>query len=509
MELRLILGDQLNARHSWFADVHQDVTYVLMEVHEEATYVTHHIQKILCFFAAMRQFAADLQHKGHTVLYYSILQKENRQSITSNLAELLHSGQYASFAYLQPDEYRVESSLQQFTSTLTMPVAVCSTEHFLVDRNAFEYVFPKKASYLMETFYRYIRKKENLLLDEGKPLFGKWNFDVENRKKLPLHVSVPEPLEFENQLTEIYEEIKKAGIPSLGEANADKVGWPINRSQALSVLAFFCDTLLPLFGTYQDAMTDRSWAVFHSRLSFALNCKLLSPREVIDAAVSSWQKDPDRIDYNQLEGFVRQIAGWREYMRCLYWAHMPGYASMNHFNHENRLPAWYWTGETHMHCLSAAIRQSLKHSYAHHIQRLMVTGNFALLAGVDPDEVDRWYLGIYIDAIEWVEITNTRGMSQYADGGLAATKPYVSSAAYIDKMSDYCASCRYKAKQKTGEGACPFNSLYWHFLDRHREKLATNQRMTMMYAVWDKMHPDVRHDLLTTAAQYLENLDAL
>jgi deoxyribodipyrimidine photolyase-related protein len=266
---------------------------------------------------------------------------------------------------------------------------------------------------------------------------------------------------------------------------------------------------LHLFGSYQDAMTPNEWSLYHSRISFSMNIKMISPQEVINKAVKEWQKRPDEIQFNQLEGFVRQIIGWREYMRGIYWLKMPEYASLNYFNNQEKLPEWFWTGETKMNCVKDAINQSLDYGYAHHIQRLMITGNFALLAGVNPDEIDAWYLGIYIDAIEWVQITNTRGMSQFADGGIVGTKPYVSSASYIDKMSHYCGSCFYKKAIKTGEKACPFNSLYWNFYDKNEDKLGKNPRIGMMYNVWRKMQPEAKVAMLEQADYYLKNINKL
>jgi deoxyribodipyrimidine photolyase-related protein len=256
-------------------------------------------------------------------------------------------------------------------------------------------------------------------------------------------------------------------------------------------------------------MTEKDAFLFHSRLSFALNTKMLHPLEVIETCIEAWKRNPERIALNQLEGFVRQILGWREYMRGIYWAQMPGYAQLNFFEANRKLPEWFWTGETKMNCLKHAIGQSLEHAYAHHIQRLMVTGNFMLLAGINPDEADRWYLGIYIDAIEWVEITNTRGMSQFADGGIVGSKPYCSSAAYINKMSDYCGKCAYDSKTKTEANSCPFNALYWHFHVRNRAKLERNPRIGMMYKTWDKMQLDVQNAVLKKGEGLLERLEML
>ena len=286
-------------------------------------------------------------------------------------------------------------------------------------------------------------------------------------------------------------------------------GRPITRRQSLALLKHFLNYGLPCFGTYQDAMTVDSWSLFHSRLSFALNAKLLDPLEVIRAALQRWEEERGHISIAQIEGFVRQILGWREYMRGIYWALMPEFESMNFFGHTARLPGWYWSGETRMHCLAQAVGQSLDYAYAHHIQRLMITGNFALLAGVAPDEVNAWYLGVYVDALEWVEMPNTRGMSQFAEGGLIATKPYVSSANYIHKMSDYCSGCFYDHKRRHGGKACPFNSLYWHFLERHRNLLSKNPRMGTMYRVLDKMEKDERRRVLSQGDEYLCSLDGL
>jgi deoxyribodipyrimidine photolyase-related protein len=295
----------------------------------------------------------------------------------------------------------------------------------------------------------------------------------------------------------------------MGDINEQSFDWPVSRDDAEKVLDYFLEQHLVNFGTYQDAMTTRSHFLYHSRISFALNSKMLSPREVVDRSESYYLDHEDSIAISQIEGFIRQILGWREYMRGIYWAKMPAYAEENYFGHKNSLPDFYWTADTQMKCLNECIGQSLKEAYAHHIQRLMVCGNFALLAGVDPDEVDAWYLGVYIDAIEWVEMPNTRGMSQYADGGLVASKPYVSSSNYINKMSNYCKECKYSHTKKTGENACPFNSLYWRFIAVNEEELSNNPRMAMMYRIWDKYDKEQQEELLEQADFYLDNINSL
>jgi deoxyribodipyrimidine photolyase-related protein len=508
-KLRLILGDQLNTNHSWYKTIDDNTTYVLMEIRTETDYATHHIQKIVGFFAAMQSFAALLVTRGHQVTYIYLNDENNKQSFEKNVNSLIVSQKITHFEYQLPDEYRVDEYMRNLCENLSITSSFVDTEHFFTTRNELATYFLGKKTFLMENFYRAMRKKHNVLMDGEKPLQGQWNYDDENRKKIPKNHKPTAPLTFNNDVTAIVVELNKTTIKTIGNIKEKAFIWPINREQSLELLDFFVTSCLPNFGSYQDAMMPNEWSLYHSRISFSMNIKMISPQEVIDKAIQEWQKRPEEIGYNQLEGFVRQIIGWREYMRGIYWLKMPEYATMNYFSHQQKLPNWFWTGKTKMNCLKDAIQQSLDYAYAHHIQRLMITGNFALLAGVDPDEIDAWYLGIYIDAIEWVEITNTRGMSQFADGGIVGTKPYVSSASYIDKMSHYCGSCFYKKAIKTGDKACPFNSLYWNFYDKHEAKLAKNQRIGMMYNVWRKMSPEHKAELLKQADFYLQNIDHL
>ena len=508
--LRLILGDQLNINHSWFKTVDESVTYVLMEIRSETDYAQHHIQKVIGFFAAMQNFANELKQMNHNVIYYALNDENNLQRFDKNCTALIAKHQFTNFEYQLPDEYRLDEHLKQFTSKLNISFNVFNSEHFYSTRNELKDLFEGKKMYLMETFYRYMRKKHDVLIVDGdKPLNGKWNFDEDNRQKLPKHHQPIAPLVFTNNVRKIEEEIKIANIKTIGTVDSQNFIWPINRVQSLQLLDFFVENCLPLFGTFQDAMAPNEWSIYHSRISFSMNIKLLSPKEVVDKAIQVYMNNPSKIEFHQLEGFVRQIIGWREYMRGIYWLKMPEYATLNYFENNEPLPTWFWTGKTKMNCLKNAIQQSLDFAYAHHIQRLMITGNFALLAGVHPDEVDAWYLGIYIDAIEWVEITNTRGMSQFADGGIVGTKPYVSSATYINKMSSYCTGCYYDKSKKTGDKACPFNSLYWNFYDKHEAKLAKNPRIGMMYNVWRKMQPTAKAELLEQADFYLKNINDL
>ena len=507
--LRLILGDQLNSNHSWFNTVDDSVTYIMMEIRSETDYAKHHIQKVIGIFSAMRYFKNNLINHNHKVIYINLNDNNNLQTFENNIINLISEHNFTHFEYQFPDEYRVDLDLKNLCNAVSISSAAVDSEHFYTTRNELGDFFTGKKIYLMESFYRAMRKKHNVIMDGDKPLTGQWNYDGENRKKLPKNHKAIAPFVFNNDVSTIYEEIIKTDIETIGIIDTKNFVWPINRSQSLELLDFFATECLPLFGSYQDAMMPNEWSLYHSRISFSLNVKMISPQEVIERCIEEWRKRPNEIEFNQLEGFVRQIIGWREYMRGIYWNKMPEYANMNFFNNQEKLPIWFWTGKTKMNCMKDAINQSLHYAYAHHIQRLMITGNFALLAGIHPDEIDAWYLGIYIDAFEWVEITNTRGMSQFADGGIVGTKPYVSSASYIDKMSHYCGSCYYKKAIKTGEKACPFNSLYWNFYDRNEAKLGKNPRIGMMYNVWRKMKTEDKAALLEQAEYYLKNINEL
>jgi deoxyribodipyrimidine photolyase-related protein len=508
-EIRLILGDQLNPLHSWFKKQENDVLYVMMEMRQETDYVVHHIQKVIGFFQAMRCFYGDMEKAGHRFFYLPLDHPDNKQNLEDNLTWILEKEKAERFAYQWPDEYRLDQQLLAFGKSARLAVRAVDSEHFLSQRQDLAQFYQGKKTYLMESFYRHMRKKWNLLMADGQPEAGQWNFDAENRKKLPAHFQVPPALLFQHDVSTLLAIIEAQGVKTMGSIDQKKFPYPKNRKESLALLEHFCQNLLLHFGRYEDAMDSQQAYVFHSRLSFALNLKMISPLEVVQRAILEWQNRKQEIELAQIEGFVRQIIGWREYMRGIYWARMPEFGQMNFFQHHAPLPSWFWTGKTKMNCLKNCISQSLGLAYAHHIQRLMVTGNFALLLGADPDEVDAWYLGIYIDAIEWVEITNTRGMSQYADGGLVGSKPYVSSAAYIHKMSNYCEACHYDKNLKTGARACPFNSLYWDFFQRHADKLAKNPRIGMMYSTWAKMKEADKKALLERAQWLKKHVEEL
>lgn len=487
---RLILGDQLNPQHSWFNQVEPEkVCYYLIEAVEELTYAPHHRQKLLGFLGAMRAFADHLSAEGHFVTYVDL--RSGVADIHTFLRKEKASGRIQQWEAQEPDEYRLDQALQPVIDRFV------SSEHFLTDRRTVASHFAGKKTYLMESFYRMMRKKTGILMDADQPSGGQWNYDADNRQAWPKGHQPPPIRFFSHDLSALDRELDEVGIPRWGESRARSFPWPLNRSEALQVLDGFITERLVHFGAYQDALVDHEPFLYHSLLSFALNTKMLHPMEVIQAAETAYRLGMAPL--NSVEGFIRQILGWREFVRGIYWAEMPDYGHLNYFEHDKPLPSWFYTGKTSMRCVAQAIQQSLSNAYAHHIQRLMVTGNIALLLGLHPDEVDAWYLGMYIDALEWVEQPNTRGMSQYADGGKLGSKPYVSSGAYLNKMSNHCASCRYKVSEKTGPDACPFNALYWDFHDRHRAKLEKNPRIGMVYRTWDRMAGPQKAALLERA----------
>lgn len=503
--LRLILGDQLNPLHSWFDEVRADVVYVLMEVRSETDYVVHHAQKVLGIFAAMRAFAEQLKADGHRVRYIAIDHPSNRQCITANLEALFDHYGADSVQYQSPDEWRLDQKMRDLAATSTVPVRQVGSEHFFTEPDDAKKFFAEKKQWLMESFYRHQRRIHQVLMTpDGKPEGGQWNFDSDNRKPWPGNPAVPPDTRPVHDHSILWQTIEASGVKTMGQPQADAFRWPLNRDEALKQLDHFIAQGLPFFGDYQDAISKRSWHLFHSLLSFALNTKMLNPREVVRRAEDAWRDG--KAPLQAAEGFIRQILGWREYVRGVYWARMPDYTKINHLDHQRLLPPWFWTGETRMACVGNAIRQSLEHAYAHHIQRLMLIGNFGLLAGLNPHALHHWYLGIYIDAFEWVEAPNTLGMSQWADGGHLATKPYVSSAAYLLRMGDHCKNCAYDPKARTEENACPFNALYWDFFDRNRKHFQNNHRLKMVYAQLDRMPSETLEALKKKASHTLDNL---
>ena len=501
--LVLVLGDQLSEGLSALREGNRETDRVVMaEVLEEATYVRHHPKKIALVFAAMRKFAAALEDAGWTVFYTQMDDTENAGSIVGEVLRRAEQTGAQEVICTEPGEWRLINKLTH----APVRTRILQDDRFLASHADFETWAEGRKALRMEYFYRDMRRKTGLLMDGDQPAGGQWNFDHDNRKPAPGDLKPEGPLRFEpDNVT--------GDVLALVEARFDghfgdlRPFWfATTRAQALEALAHFIRHALPRFGDYQDAMLRGEDFLYHAILSPYLNIGLLGPLEVCQAAEQAYRDG--HAPLNAVEGFIRQIIGWREYVRGIYFLEGPDYAQRNALRQTRDLPAMYWGGETRMACMQAAIGQTAREAYAHHIQRLMVTGNFALLAGIDPSQVSQWYLEVYADAFEWVEAPNVVGMSQFADGGVIASKPYVSSGAYINKMSDYCKGCAYKVAQKTGEGACPFNTLYWHFLDRHRERFSKNARMGNMYGTWDRMDADKRKLILSDAEAVLAKLDA-
>lgn len=499
--LVLVLGDQLSEELTALgaADPARDVV-VMAEVLDEGTYVAHHPKKIALVLAAMRKFAAHLRGQGWRVAYRR-LDEEGAESIVGELLRRAEEFGASEVLATTPGEWRLIRALQE----APLKVVLHPDRRFIASRADFADWAAGRSQLRMEYFYRLMRKKTGILMEGEAPVGGKWNFDAENRKAPPKTVKVAGPLRFQPdaEVEEVLALVEARFGKHFGELRP--FWFATTRAQALEALDQFIAKALPQFGDFQDAMmVDERW-LYHAILAPYLNIGLLSPLEVCAAAEAEWRAG--RAPLNAVEGFIRQILGWREFVRGIYFLEGEDYPRRNVLGHSRALPPLYWGALTDMQCLSQVVRQTREEAYAHHIQRLMVTGNFALLAGIDPGAVHEWYLAVYADAFEWVEAPNTVGMSQFADGGVVASKPYVSSGAYIDRMSNYCGSCAYKVKHKTGANACPFNLLYWHFLDRHRDRFERNPRMGNMYRTWDKMEPEKRDVILREGEEFLKKLD--
>ena len=496
--LRLVLGDQLTDALSALRDLDPAADTVLMaEVRAEATYHRHHKQKIALIFAAMRKFAARLEARGVHVRYIRIDDPASTGTIEGELRRALSECGAARVVMTECGEWRLAQALQAFAAAAPMPVEIHPDDRFICSHDRFRRWAEGKRGLTMEFFYREMRRETGLLMDGGEPVGGRWNFDAENRRKLPRGLRPPPRLRTEPDAVtrRAMADVERLFGDHFGDL--DGFGWPTTAAEAEAVFAAFLSDILPGFGDWQDAMTaDEPW-MWHGLISTALNIGLLDPLDVCRRAEAEYRAG--RAPLNAVEGFIRQIVGWREFVRGVYWLKVPEYRLRNHLDADRELPWFYWSGETGMACVADAVRQTRRHAYAHHIQRLMVTGNLAMLLGVHPDAVDDWYMTVFADAFEWVEMPNTRGMATYADGGIVGSKPYAASGAYINRMSDYCAGCAYDVKAKTGPKACPFNRLYWGFLERNRKVLRDNIRLAMPYRNHDAMMPEARQALVDEA----------
>lgn len=500
--LVLILGDQLNADSVALdqLDRQQDVVW-MAEVADEATHVWSHKARIVIFLSAMRHFRDALRRRNFRVRYSQLDDVDNQGSLAGELIAAVEELKPKRLMVVEPGSWRVRESLLQTAKELNIELEVLPDHHFLTTPDEFAAHAAGRKQLRLEYFYRELRRKYDVLMDGTTPEGGKWNYDSDNRGAFPKTGprDIPPPKRFRPDATtrevKTLVEDRFSGHPG----NLDSFDWPVTPKQASQALTDFIQHRLPQFGEYQDAMWTDQPFLYHSRISAALNLKLLSPLEVIEEAMVAYRSG--HAPLNSVEGFVRQILGWREYVRGIYWLYMPEYLQRNSLNANQPLPDFYWTGETSMNCLRQAIGQTLEHGYAHHIQRLMVTGLFALLLGVDPKRVHEWYLAVYVDAVEWVELPNSLGMSQFADGGVMASKPYVATGKYIQRMSNYCSGCRYDPSKATGDDACPFTTLYWDFLVRHKQQLSSNQRMTMQLKNVDRKDQQELTEIQTKAQE--------
>jgi deoxyribodipyrimidine photolyase-related protein len=509
-QLIIILGDQLWQQNPALlaANKAQD-TVLMVEAPQESTHVWSHQVRSAVFIAAMRQFAHDLHDAGWN-MHYLKLGGHPHESLAQAWGAYMQTHQPTRVLVCEPGEWRVEQALIALCKQQGVLLEILPDSHFLISRTEFaRWASPSSKQLRMELFYRHMRKRYNILMQDGEPVGGQWNYDAENRESFGRQgpQAVPPALRFAP------DEITRSALHDVEQHFANHPGaltqfnWPVTRADALRALNAFITQRLARFGQYQDAMWADEPFLFHSLISSSLNLHLLDPREVIEAALNAYAAG--HAELAAVEGFIRQILGWREFMRGVYWLDMPGMRAANHYQCTVPLPQWYWSGQTQMRCMQQAIGQTLQHGYAHHIQRLMITGNFALIAGLIPQEVCDWYLAVYVDAVEWVELPNTAGMALYANGGRFTTKPYAASGAYVKRMSNYCSGCRYKPELKSGPGACPMTVFYWDFLMRHEAELLRNQRAALMMKNLARLDPEQRAAIQATAKQYVQTMETL
>lgn len=508
--LILVLGDQLSFTSPALDEFDPAQDGLLMiEAPGEAKVVWSHKARIALFLAAMRHFANGVAARGWPLDYVQIDDPAD-PDFGERLRQALRRHRPQALRLVEPGEWRMLERIQTIARDEGVVLHLLDDTHFLCSRSEFADWARGKKELRLEFFYRLMRKKLGVMMDGAEPAGGQWNFDAENRSAYPKRTgpgAIPAPASFAPDAVtrEVIALVEKLFPDHPG--SLDLFAWPVTREQGLEALAHFIDQRLSKFGDYQDAMWTDTPLGWHSLLSTALNLHLLDPREVIAAAEQAWRKG--RVSIESAEGFIRQILGWREFIRGVYWTDMPAMANANHYGHERDLPAWFWHGDTQMACLRDTLKQTLELGYAHHIQRLMITGNFALLAGLLPQQVCDWYLAIYVDAIEWVELPNTAGMALHACGPRFTSKPYVASGAYINRQSNYCGGCRYDPTRRTGENACPFTTLYWHFIARHETTLSANPRTALMAKNLQKLDASERKAIHARAEQMLATLDDL
>ena len=506
--LIFILGDQLSPKMSSLAEADPSKDVIFMcEVADETSYVPHHKKKIAYILSAMRHFKHEMEAAGWTVHYSRLDDDGNTGSFTGELIRIADQLKPEKIILTEAGEWRVKALFEDWAKASGTALEIRPDTRFIASHEDFTSWARGRKVLRMEYFYREMRKKTGLLMEGDAPAGGQWNYDSENRKPASDDLFMPKRDGFapDNVTKEVIDLVAERFSDNMGELSG--YWFPVTRADAEAARAHFIKHILPDFGDYQDAMLTGQKFLYHSLLSPCINNGLLDALETCQLVDEAWRNG--KAPLNAAEGFIRQIIGWREYVRGIYWLNGPDYVRKNALNASRPLPHYFWDNDTDMACMKAVIGQTLDEAYAHHIQRLIVTGVFCLLAGIDPYEVHEWYLAVYADAYEWVEAPNVIGMILYADGGQLGSKPYAASGAYINKMSDYCESCAYSATKKTGEKACPFNSLYWHFLARHRDRFEKNGRISRAYSTWDRMAPDKRSDYLKTAETYLDRIETL
>jgi len=504
--IRLILWDQLSYSISSLKGYNADTDVIFMcEVDSEATYVKHHKKKIAFLLSAMRHFAKSLKQKCYKIEYTKLNTPSNTGSLKSEVRRIIHKYNFDRIIVTHPGEYRVLEDIKSLEDELNIHIEIREDDRFLCSTDEFVSWSSSRKEIRMEYFYREMRKKYKILMDGEKPIGGQWNFDAENRKSPKKGLTITH-----NYIAEI-DDITQEVISLVSNRFNNHFGdiepfyFAVTRTHALKALGQFIEQRLPNFGDYQDAMIQGEPWMYHSHISFYLNCGLLLPLECVQAAEKAYHQK--KAPLNAVEGFIRQIIGWREYVRGIYWLKMPDYSNQNFLGAQGGLPDFYWTANTKMNCLRQCVLETKQNAYAHHIQRLMVLGNFALIAGIDPKEVNEWFLIVYADAYEWVELPNVSGMILFADGGYLASKPYAAGGSYINKMSDYCKNCSYKVSKKNGPDACPFNYLYWDFLDRNRKKLSGNHRIGMMYRTFERMDKEKQKAIREDSKRFLSSIE--
>lgn len=507
--LILILGDQLDPFHPALAEADKDRDRVLMiECDQESRHVWTHKHRIALFLSAMRHYSAGLERDGWTVDYHDL--DDGIPDIRTGLKQAIELHKPETLCVVQPGEWRLLDDIRTSAKDSGLDLTVVEDTHFLVTPTEFADWAKGRKQLTMEFFYRAQRKQHDVLMDGDQPAGGEWNFDKENRKAFGKKGpgALPEIPRFEPD--ETTREVIRAVNDRFGDhpGELENFAWPVTRADAVRALDAFVKQRLPLYGRFQDAMWQGEPFLYHALIASSLNLKLITPREAIDAAIFAWQEDADRYPIAAIEGFVRQILGWREFIRGVYWLEMPDYKSLNHFDHQRALPDWFWTGKSDMNCLRQSIGDTISNGYAHHIQRLMIIGNYATLARLNPQQVCDWFLAVYVDAVEWVELPNTLGMALHGDGGIVGSKPYVASGAYINGMSNYCGECRYAVSKRTGDNACPFNALYWDFLSEHRKALETTPRMRMVLKNLDRWDSEEIDTIKSEAAAHRASLSA-